>query len=182
MKNGLEVKKLSKDDLHQGLLKHFNRYQEVKRVLRNEGDTWVLRDISFTEEWDDKLKQEIIDVDFTNCLGSGGFVWGVFNEENYLVSFSCLLSDFFGSEKQYLQLTQLHVSSDYRRMGIGGELFLVAAQKAKELGAKKLYISAHSSEESQRFYERLGCVDAIEINKELAEREPYDRQMEFLLK
>jgi len=181
MKQGLELRELSKDDLCQGLLKHFNRYQEVRRVLRNENGAWVIRDISFTEEWDDKLKQEIVDVDFTNCLDSGGFVWGVFNSENSLIAFACLLSNFFGSEEQYLQLTQLHVSSDYRSMGIGGALFLTAGQKAKELGAKKLYISTHSSEESQRFYERLGCVDAVEINVELAEREPYDRQMEFLV-
>ena len=31
------------------------------------------------------------------------------------------------------------------------------------LGADKLYISAHSSKESQAVYHRLGCIEAKEI-------------------
>jgi len=181
MKDKLIIRELSISDLHPGLLQHFDRYQEVKRCLRNEDGQWVLKDIAFTEQWDEKLKREIIDVDLKNCLKSGGFAWGVFNDNNELIAFACLLSDFFGRKAQYLQLSQIHVSYDYRNLGIGKDLFELASQKARELGAKKLYISTHSSEESQRFYERLGCVDAMEINKELAEREPYDRQMEFVL-
>jgi len=181
MRDGLELRELAKEDLHPDLLKHFNRYQEVTRALRNENGVWVERDISFIDEWDVGEKHEIVTVDFTSCLSSGGLIWGVFSLENHLIGFACLLSKPFGSAGQYLQLTQLHVSADYRGMGIGHELFLVAAQRGRELGAKKLYISTHSAVESQRFYERLGCVDAVEVNKELVEREPYDRQMEFLL-
>ena len=54
-------------------------------------------------------------------------------------------------------------------------------EKAKELGAKKLYISAHSSKESQEAYRRLGCVEAVEVNREIAENEPFDIQMEYQL-
>ena len=246
MKAELTIKELHADDLCQGLLRHFNRYQEVKRALRRENgiaspikpcqqigegflvqskevptthsckseictqstgrsklggtdeamcqnhrqDTvrfnrwsnkWALKDVVFTEQWDEKMKQEIVDVDFKNCLKSGGFVWGVFNRENQLIAFACLLSDFFGSSGQYLQLTQIHVSSEYRNMGVGKELFRVAVEKARELGAEKLYISAHSSEESQYFYESIGCEDAAEVNERLAKLEPYDRQMEYVL-
>ena len=49
------------------------------------------------------------------------------------------------------------------------------------LGAKKLYISAHSSKESQEAYRRLGCIEAQEVNMEIAQNEPFDIQMEYQL-
>ena len=175
------TKELTLSDLYPDLLLHFNRHQEVRRCWRKENDKWVLKDISFTEQWSEEQRKEIVADDFTDCLKTGGFVWGVFNTNNELVAFASLLPDSFGSENQYLQLMQIHVSCEYRNAGIGKKLFNLCAQKAKQLGAKKLYISTHSSEESQRFYNSLGCVDAAEINKRIAEHEPYDRQMEFVL-
>ena len=44
-----------------------------------------------------------------------------------------------------------------------------------------LYISAHPSKESQAAYRSLGCVEAEEINKAIAENEPFDIQMEYVL-
>ena len=176
----LVIRELATDDLFPDLLQHFNRYQEVRRCLRKESGKWVLKDISFIEQWDEALKKEVV-IDFINCLNSGGTVWGVFNENDKVIAFASLSSDFFGSKNQYLQLIQIHISCDYRNKGIGKELFGTIAQKARHLGAKKLYISAHSSEESQHFYENIGCVDAQEISKKLMEHEPFDRQMEFVL-
>ena len=49
------------------------------------------------------------------------------------------------------------------------------------MGVQKLYISAHSSKESQDAYRKLGCVHAKEIIPELAELEPCDAQMEYAL-
>lgn len=175
------TRELTLADLHPDLLQSFNRYQEIKRCWRKEAGAWILKDSPFVEQWDANLKKEIVSVDFTNCLASGGCVWGVFNPANTCIAFASLLSELFGSEQQYLQLMQLHVSYEYRNLGIGKELFQLCSQKARQLGARKLYISAHSSEESQHFYKRAGCVDAEEINERLAEYEPYDRQMEFVL-
>lgn len=86
-----------------------------------------------------------------------------------------------GIHKQYLWLDMLHVSYEYRKKGIGRKLFDMTANAAKKLGAKKLYISAHSSQESQAFYRAVGCVNAEEIIPELFEAEPYDVHMECLL-
>jgi len=163
------------------MLQDFNRYQKVTRCWRFENDKFVLKDVPFTEHWNDDLKREVVAVDFTNCLKDGGVVWGVFDKDNKLIAFACLLANFFGSTGQYLQLSQFHVSCECRGKGVGKQLFGHVTQKAMNLGAKKLYISAHSSEETCNFYQNLGCVDAMEINKEIAELEPYDRQLEFLL-
>ena len=80
-----------------------------------------------------------------------------------------------------MDLSSIHVSEDMRRSGIGHRLFSAAADWAKGHGAQKLYISAHSAIESQRFYESLGCVDAVWYNRRHVEAEPFDRQLEYVL-
>jgi len=67
-------------------------------------------------------------------------------------------------------------------MGIGKRLFSLICRKAKEMGAKKLYISAHSSQETQAFYKTMGCIEAVEYNDELVAREPCDCQLEYKLR
>ena len=63
----------------------------------------------------------------------------------------------------------------------GKRLFELGCDSARGLKAEKLYISAHSSKESQAAYKALGCVHAEEINRKLAEEEPCDVQMEYVL-
>ena len=57
----------------------------------------------------------------------------------------------------------------------------MACQGARELGASRLYISAHSAKESMAAYRALGCVEAEEINWTLAKKEPCDVQLEYRL-
>ena len=47
------------------------------------------------------------------------------------------------------------------------------------LGAEKLYITAHSSEESQAFYKTVGCCETCELNQPLYEKEPFDCHLEY---
>ena len=75
----------------------------------------------------------------------------------------------------------LHVSRNFRGIGIGKELFRLAQHRAKHMGAKKIYISASSCENAQAFYSRLRCVPAQEINPVLYEIEPFDRHLEYNL-
>jgi N-acetylglutamate synthase-like GNAT family acetyltransferase len=73
----------------------------------------------------------------------------------------------------------LHVGKSARKQGLGKKLFILAAEKAIELGAKKLYISATPSENTVNFYMQLGCVLATEIDEELFTLEPEDIHLEF---
>jgi N-acetylglutamate synthase-like GNAT family acetyltransferase len=73
----------------------------------------------------------------------------------------------------------LHVSNNYRKQGLGKKLFFLAAEKALELGAKKLYISATPSENTVDFYLNLGCVLATEVDEDLFRLEPEDIHLEF---
>ena len=86
-----------------------------------------------------------------------------------------------GSNLQYADLLELHTDNRYRRMGLGRALFERCAAWARERGAQKLYISAHSAQESQAFYRSIGCVDALWISQEHAQKEPFDCQLEYLL-
>lgn len=84
-----------------------------------------------------------------------------------------------GSRNQYLQLSNLHVSAEYRGRGIGRLLFRAACRRAAELRAERLYISSHSAEETQAFYRALNCTEAEELMPDLFELEPCDCHLEF---
>ena len=113
-----------------------------------------------------------------DCFERGGTFWGAFESEK-LVGVAVLESKFVGSRKDTLQLKFLHVSRDQRGAGLGKRLFHIAAEKARSLGAKKMYISSTPSEHTVDFYMRQGCRLAEEIDPELFALEPEDIHLEF---
>jgi N-acetylglutamate synthase-like GNAT family acetyltransferase len=62
-------------------------------------------------------------------------------------------------------------------MGIGRKLFEKGKQNAKKAGAKALYISACSSEETIAFYKAMGAKLTENPIREIADEEPCDLQM-----
>ena len=115
-----------------------------------------------------------------SCFDRGGFFWGAFEGE-LLVGVVVLENRFIGSAKDMLQMKFLHVSNNFRKQGLGKRLFSLAVEKALELEAKKLYISATPSENTVDFYMHLGCALATEIDRELFELEPEDIHLEYVL-
>ena len=63
-----------------------------------------------------------------------------------------------------------------------GPLFEKAVERARQLGAKQLYISATPSENTVNFYRNLGCKVTSEIDPELFELEPEDIHLEYTLR
>ena len=102
---------------------------------------------------------------------------GAFSD-GILKGFVSVEAGLFGENKEYLDLSSIHVSLDMRGNGIEKELFRLSKKWAKEHGAKKLYISAHSSVETQAFYKAMGCVEAEEYSQKHIDREPFDCQLE----
>ncbi|MRN52330.1 GNAT family N-acetyltransferase [Paenibacillus monticola] len=171
---------LSISDLKQGLLDSFNRYQEVSYVWRTVEGERKLVWMPFIDNWDQSTKDEIIAENFHFCLSNGGrVICAEYNGE--VIAFASLLRDLFGSEQQYADLMQLHVSHEFRHLGLGRKLFDMCVEQAEQWGASKLYISAHSSKETQAFYRSMGCVDALEVNEHHVELEPFDCQLEYAL-
>lgn len=113
-----------------------------------------------------------------DCFDHGGHFWGAFSGE-LLIGVVILENRFIGITKDTLQMKFLHVSNSFRKQGLGKKLFILAAEKAIELGAKKMYISATPAENTVNFYMRLGCVLASEIDTDLFALEPEDIHLEF---
>lgn len=141
---------------------------------------WGLLPVSFVEEWDEH-ELELLTESILEGISEGKMIAYVAFDKGSIVGFSIIGTEFFGSRNQYLPLIEFEVSYTYRGKGIGRRLFSFAASESLALGAEKLYISAHSSKESQRAYRSLGCTEAEEINEELREKEPCDVQMEYPL-
>jgi len=175
----INYKKITKDEVELSLFSNFNRYQEVNKCWRKENGEWVLKEISFTEQWGLDQYKDLVKY-LKNTIETNGRVFGAFKND-VLVGFASLENKFFGSKNEYLQLSSIHTSYENRGQGIGKQLFILVCENAEQMGAKKLYISAHSSEATQSFYKSLGCVEAVEYNESLVAKEPYDCQLEYSL-
>jgi N-acetylglutamate synthase-like GNAT family acetyltransferase len=176
----INFKELAEAEIMESLFAGFNRFQDVKKCWRKENGKWILKDIAFTEQWDSDEYSRLIKC-LQNTIKTGGTIFAAFSND-MLVGFASVENEFFGSQKEYLELSCIHTSYEYRGMGIGKRLFSLICRKAKEMGAKKLYISAHSSQETQAFYKTMGCIEAVEYNDELVAREPCDCQLEYKLR
>ena len=170
---------LCEQEIDRALFDGFIRRQVVDQCLRREEGRWVVRSDPFIDDWTERDYDALIGC-LKDTIRGGGFVCGAF-ADNVLKGFAAVESTFFGGENRYLDLVLLHVSEDLRRNGIGKALFCAAKEWAKKQGAKKLYISAHSAIESQRFYRAVGCAEAAEYHQKHVMEEPFDCQMECVL-
>ncbi len=171
-----QIKEIATKSLTSELFKNFNRYQQVTRCWRKEEGQWVLKDIAFIEQWGAEEYIYLVEC-LRGTIAAGGKVYGAY-EEGKLIGFCSVEHERFGSKNQYVQLTSLHVSYEKRGSGIGRRLFEAARITAASFGAKKLYISSHSAEETQAFYKAMGCKEAEEYNQKAVEAEPCDCQLE----
>lgn len=161
------------------LFKDFTRRQVVTDCLRKENDKWVIKSDPFIDDWSEEDYKFLV-ICLKNTVKTGGFVYGAFYDKA-LKGFVSVEADIFDEEQGYINLSSIHVSEDMRGKGIGKALFLAAKEWAKGRGARKLYISAHSAVETEAFYKKMGCVEAVNYNKAHVEKEPFDCQLECLL-
>lgn len=157
----------------------FVRRQEVTRCWRKRDGQWKLLPIAYVEDWDLDARRRRAE-DILRCVEGGAPAYGAW-VQGQVSGLAQLALPRFGSREQYIDLARFHVSLPCRGRGIGRELFRLACQGARELGAERLYISAHSAQETMAAYRALGCVEAEEIYWPLARKEPCDVQLEFLL-
>ena len=147
-----EFRPLKPEELAPELFRYFDRFQVVEQCWRKVQGRWVVKDVPFTERWSDGDYRELCAL-LRLTLATGGRVWGAFLDGK-LKGFASVEGERIGSRGQYADLSSLHVSADARGQGLGRRLFQLAEEGARRLGAGALYISAHSSVESQAFYGR----------------------------
>lgn len=170
---------LGEAEINRELFGSFERRQVVTDCWRRENGQWVIRHAPFIDDWSAEDYQVLICC-LRDTAASGGLVYGAF-AEGRLKGFAAVLPEIFGGENRYADLASLHVSQDMRRKGIGTALILKAKEWARQRGAGKLYISAHSAVESQAFYRNMGCVEAKLYHQKHVEEEPFDCQLELEL-
>ena len=175
----VRLRPLQEEEITRALFASFYRRQEVTACWRREGEKWVVRDDPFLDDWTEEEYAKLVEL-LRRTVRRGGLVCGAFCG-GVLKGFVSVESGLFGGANRYLDMTSLHVSEDMRRMGIGRSLLAAAGVWAREQGAEKLYISAHSAAETQAFYRGLGCRDACLPQQKHVEQEPFDCQLELVL-
>lgn len=174
----MEIRSLSRNEISS--LWTIDRSEIIHRIYHwKEGALVLVDDFYDVKGWPrDELERDTALL--LECHDNGGHFFGAFEDEE-LIGAAVLESRFIGTERNQLQLKFLHVSNAYRGKGLGRTLFAQAAEKAKHLGAQKLYISATPSEHTVHFYQSLGCTPVAELNASLFDLEPDDIHMEYLL-
>lgn len=173
----ISYERLNSSNFTGNSLDGFIRHQAVKESWRNISGEWRLVPTEFEENWSLEECREIA-CDIARHMEKDQSAFGAFCE-NELVGFITVSHELFGESAKYAELVCFQVSEPYRRRGIGRELFRLAVNEMDTIGAAKLYISSQSSKETQAAYRTLGCVHAREINREIADGEPFDVQLEY---
>jgi len=172
----VEIKLITVHELTDDFLFTFQRYQETHKVLVEIDNRLFEKNDSFNDDWD-TLKKVAIVQELRTSLMAGGIVLGAY-ENHSLIGFANIEPTRFGPQLEYVELSYIHVSQEFRGKGIGKKLFEACFETGSKLGAQKLYIAAHPSIESQLFYKKMGCTLASYIEKEILSKEPLDIQLE----
>ncbi|MGI5839370.1 MAG: GNAT family N-acetyltransferase [bacterium] len=175
----IKIHDLPSENVTPAMLDSFDRSQKTTRILVNEGGGLTEKEAAFEDRWSLEKKRELTG-HFARTLADGGAVI-VAERENEVIGFAVVEAPAFGEKAVYRELSFLHVTRPDRGRGIGKRLFQQAKAAARQMGAARLYISAHPAVETQRFYRKMGCVPAQEINEDIYRREPYDIQLETVL-
>ena len=165
----IPIELLTKENTPITALDGFVRTQPVTEVYRKTDGEYRLTPCSFTDDWSPERKREKA----AQLTGGDLLAFGVF-AGGELIGFIGLRRKLSGSR---MIVDTLHVSAPYRGQGIGKQLFLRGIAEARQAGARELYISACSSEETLGFYRAMGAEIAAHPIREIADKEPYDLQM-----
>jgi predicted N-acetyltransferase YhbS len=172
----LKIRQLERHEIRD--LWSIDRAEVIEKVYRLVGNELVLKperhDIETWPRGEPERDAPIL----LDCFDRGGTFHGAFHGDT-LIGASVLESRFIGRDEDQLQLKRLHVSRRHRRSGVGRALFDMAVARARELGARRLYVSATPSENTVRFYLRRGCRVTDEVDAALFALEPEDIHMEF---
>lgn len=174
----MEIRALKREEINN--IRDIDRSEIINQLYYYKNGELVLKKKYYNiSEWHPNEIEKTID-NLYYLYDRGGTFFGIFQEER-IIGIVALECNFIGSNNDQLQVVFLHIDKNYRKKGYGKKLMKKAIDKAKELGAKKLYISATPSKNTVNFYMHLGCKLASEINPELYKLEPDDIHLEMII-
>lgn len=173
------IRTLAPEEITYARFAGFDRSQHITGYCHIINGEWQTLPQERDEGWTDAYLRHVVD-DMRAIAAAGGTVPAALDGDR-IAGFTAVCAAPLGSRAQYRQLVKLYVDANYRGSGLGKTLFAEACRIAREMGAEKLYISAHSSIETIAWYRCMGCTEAAEYDAALAALEPDDVQMEFVL-
>lgn len=171
----LITRELKRDEIAQ--IWQIDRREVIEKVYSLENGALRLKPEHFDMQGWSPDKADLYTPLLYECFDRGGWFCGAF-EGGMLIGVAILDSKFIGKGHDQLQLKFLHISRDYRKKGLGKKLFELASAKARDWGARQMYISATPSENTVNFYMQLGAVVTGEPDPELFALEPEDIHLE----
>ncbi len=165
----IKIESLSPENFNESSLNGFDRRHNVRRVYRRIDGGYRLIDKPYTEDWDQDEKRRTAET-----LMSDNLITYLALDGGRVIGFIGLLKELNG-DRMILDL--MYVSADHRGRGIGKMLFEKGVDEARRSGARELYISACSSEETIAFYRAMGAELTSDPIREMADKEPCDLQM-----
>ncbi|MFU8796068.1 MAG: GNAT family N-acetyltransferase [Dehalococcoidia bacterium] len=173
----ITVRELRRDELEQ--VWQIDRREVIENVYYLEDGVLVLRPEYYDMQGWPSGETDASTRLFYDCFDRGGWFCGLFDADK-IIGVVILEGSFIGKNGDQLQLKFLHISRDYRRNGLGRRLFELARAKARQSGARRMYISATPSENRVKFYLGVGAAVTDEPDPDLLELEPADIHMECL--
>ncbi len=148
----LQTVNLDTNNFNENSLDNFILNQRVTHCWRKINGEYKLLPVCYTEKWNlserKNMAQKIISAVRCGATAIAAII------DNSIIGFALLSDYLFGKNKEYIDLEEFYVSEPFRGNGIGKLLFEKICPAAKQSGAKKLYISAHSAEESIAAYKK----------------------------
>lgn len=166
----IRVERLTEQNFDRYALDGFIRTHTVKRVYRRQGDEYALIEKPYVEDWSLEERRETARaVADAACIS-----YLALDERGSVMGFISLKR---ALEAGYMVLDMLYVSAPWRGKGVGRRLFQKGQEEARRAGARALYCSACSSEETIAFYRAMGAVLTDRPIAHMAQAEPCDLQM-----
>ncbi len=172
------LRQIALENITADLLLHFRHRQVITRKWGYANGRWELAEASEVREWSREKRIWITEY-LKRQMERGGAVAGAFRGDR-LIGFGSLDGVLRGSKAKYANLTMLFVDDGWQGKGIGRALFQAMADRARAIGADKVFISSIPSLETVSFYFRMGCADAGEIPAGFVDSEN-DRCLEYPL-
>lgn len=171
----ITTRELRRDEIEQ--VWKIDRREVIENVYYLEDDALVLKPEHYDMQGWPTGEAGLYTPLLYECFDRGGWFCGLFDGEE-LIGVAILDNRFIGKNEDQLQLRFLHISRDYRKKGLGKRLFEVAGAKARERGARQMYISATPSGNTVSFYLQLGAFVTNEPDPGLFALEPEDIHLE----
>jgi ribosomal protein S18 acetylase RimI-like enzyme len=174
----MEYRIVSREEINQ--LHELDRTETIDRVYHVcDGELDLKEEHWDVGDWSAEEKQRRI-AELQAGYDAGDTLFGAFDGPT-LAGLSVLDQSTSAQVAGRLNLAGLWVSCSYRCRGVGRRLVELAMNRAREMGAKTLYVSATSTENTIRFYMSLGFRLADPVDRELSLEEPDDIHMEMTL-